>query len=56
LEVTKFNSINSVGPTWLINFLDVEDESERERVKRDCFERVSTLIKKLGIKEYIDII
>ena len=54
--LTKFNSINSVGPTWLINFLGVEDESERERVKRDCFERVSTLIKKLGIKEYIDII
>jgi hypothetical protein len=51
--LAKFNSINSVGPTWLVKFLGIEDESERERVKRDCFERVTALIKKLGIKEYI---
>jgi len=52
--LAKFSSINSVGPTWLVKFLGIEDESERERVKRDCFERVTALINKLGIKEYIE--
>ncbi|MCL6088185.1 MAG: hypothetical protein M1475_07210 [Actinobacteria bacterium] len=52
--LAKFNSINSIGPTWLVNFLGIEDESEIERIKRDCFERVTALIKKLGIKEYIE--
>ena len=52
--LAKFNDINSVGPTWLVNFLGITDESERERIKRDCFERVTALIKKLGIKEYIE--
>jgi len=52
--LAKFNNINSIGPTWLINFLSIDNESERERVKRDCFERVTTLIKKLGIKEYTE--
>lgn len=53
--LSKFNGINSVGPTWLVNFLGIEDEGERERIKRDCFERVTTLIKKLGIKEYVTV-
>jgi len=52
--LAKFNNINSIGPTWLINFLGIENESEKERIRRDCFERVTTLIKKLGIKEYIE--
>jgi hypothetical protein len=51
--LAKFNDTDSVGPTWLINFLDIADENERERIKRDCFERVTALIKKLGIKEYV---
>jgi hypothetical protein len=53
--LAKFNNINSIGPTWLINFLGIENEDERERIIRDCFERVTTLIKKLGIKEYVEI-
>ena len=52
--LAKFNSINSIGPTWLVKFLDIEDNDERERVKRDSFERVAALIKKLGIKEYVE--
>jgi len=52
--LTKFNSINSAGPTWLINFLGIENEIEGERIRRDCFERVTALIKKLDIKEYIE--
>ena len=52
--LAKFNNINSTGPTWLINFLGIENESEKERIRRDCFERVTTLIKKIGIKEYTE--
>ena len=52
--LAKFNSINSIGPAWLIKFLDIEDNDERERVKRDCFERVVALMEKLGIKEYVE--
>ncbi len=52
--LVKFNGINSIGPTWLVKFLDIEDNDERERVKRDSFERVAALIKKLGIKEYAE--
>ena len=52
--LAKFNNINSVGPTWLISFLSIENDSEKERIKRDCFERVTTLMKILGIEEYVD--
>jgi hypothetical protein len=52
--LAKFNSVNSIGTTWLINFLGIEDDIEIERIKRDCFERVTALIKKLGIKEYVE--
>ncbi len=52
--LAKFNNINSIGPTWLINFLGIENEGEKDRIRRDCFERVTTLMKKLGIKEYIE--
>lgn len=51
--LVKFNGINSIGPTWLVKFLDIEDNDERERVKRDCFERVAALMEKLRIKEYV---
>lgn len=52
--LAKFNDINSIGPTWLVKFLDIEDNDEKERVKRDCFERVLALMEKLGIKEYFE--
>ena len=52
--LAKFNGINSIGPTWLVKFLDIEDNDERERVKRDCFERVAALMEKLRIKEYVE--
>lgn len=52
--LSKFNDINSIGPTWLVEFLDIEDQDERERVKRDCFERVTTLMEKLGVDKYIE--
>ena len=52
--LSKFNKINSIGPTWLVEFLDIEDREEGERVKRDSFERVAVLMEKLEIKEYVE--
>ena len=49
---SKFNNIDSIGPTWLVQFLNIEDREEIDRVKRDVFERITTFIQKLGIKEF----
>lgn len=49
---SKFNSIDSIGPTWLVQFLNIEDHEEMDRLKRDSFERITTFIQKLGIKEF----
>lgn len=49
---SKFNSIDSIGPTWLIQFLNIEDREEIDRLKRDSFERITTFMQKLGIKEF----
>lgn len=51
---TKFNGVNSIGPTWLVQFLNIEDQEEIERLKRDSFERVTALMQKLGIKEFTE--
>ena len=29
----KFKDIDAPGPVWLINFEDIDDEEEKERVK-----------------------
>ena len=52
--LAKFNSINSIGPTWLVKFLYIEEQDEKERIKRDSFERVTALMEKLGIKEFVE--
>lgn len=49
---SKFNSVDSIGPTWLTKFLNIEDQDEIDRLKRDAFERVNTFIHELGIKEF----
>jgi len=50
--LTKFDSIDAVGPTWLVKFLDIEDDEEIDRIKRDVYERVNILMEKLGIKKF----
>jgi len=49
---TKFDSVDAIGPTWLVKFLDIEDEEEIQRIKRDAYERISTLMKKVGVKKF----
>jgi hypothetical protein len=48
----KFKSIDAPGPVWLINFEDVDEEEERERLKRDAYERVNAFLDALGIEEF----
>ena len=48
----KFKDIDALGPVWLINFEDIDDEEEKERVKRDAYERVNTFLDTLGIEEF----
>jgi hypothetical protein len=48
----KFKNIDAPGPVWLINFEDVEEEEERERLRRDSYERVNAFLDALGIEEF----
>jgi len=48
----KFKDIDAPGPDWLIKFEDIEDEEEKERVKRDAYERVNAFLEILGIEEF----
>jgi hypothetical protein len=45
----KFSSENDFGPRSVIDFEGIEDAEEQDRIKRDAYERVNALLKKLGI-------
>jgi hypothetical protein len=45
----KFKSPEHLGPNHVADFNEVRDPEERERLKRDVFERVNALMEKLGI-------
>lgn len=48
----KFENIDSPGPTWIVNFEEIEDPEERDRIKRDAFERVNGLLDIIAIKPF----
>ncbi len=48
----KFKDIESPGPVWITNFEEIDDEEEKERVKRDAFERVNALLDALHIEPF----
>lgn len=48
----KFKNTNAAGLVWLINFEDVDDEEEKERLRRDAYERVNAFLDALGIEEF----
>ena len=45
----KFASATAVGPIHVADFYEVNDEKEREVIQRDAYERVSYLVKNLGV-------
>jgi len=48
----KFDSIDSVGPVWIINFMEISDKEEAEQIKRDAFERINALLDALKIGSF----
>lgn len=44
-----FASENNLGPKFVVDFEEVDDPEEKERIKRDAYERVNAFLKKLGI-------
>ena len=48
----KFVSVDDVGPTSVVDFDEIEDRGERERTKRDAFERVNALLDILNVAEF----
>ena len=51
----RFNDVNAAGPVWVANFLEIDDGEEKERVKRDAFERVNAFLEALDIKEFQEV-
>ncbi|MGV8058743.1 MAG: hypothetical protein AB2L12_12075 [Smithellaceae bacterium] len=43
-----FSSIESLGPKFVANFEEADDQEEVERITRDAFERINAFLKRLG--------
>ena len=50
---TKFSSVDGIGPTAVADFLEIVDQEERDRIKREAFELVDAFMKSLGIKPFL---
>ena len=48
----KFKDMNAPGLDWIIKFEDIDDEEEKESVKRDAHERVNAFLDTLEIEEF----
>lgn len=44
-----FASEDKIGPKFVVDFEELDDPEEKERIKRDAYERVNAFLKKLGI-------
>jgi stress response protein SCP2 len=49
---SKFANINSIGPKWIANFEELDDQEQKELLLRDAFERVNALLDQLKISPY----
>lgn len=48
----KFETINSIGPKFVADFLEISNPEEIERIKREAFELVNRLMDKIGINRF----
>ena len=48
----KFKDMNAPGLDWIIKFEDIDDEEEKESVKREAYERVNSFLDTLAIEEF----
>lgn len=49
---TRFKDVESPGPVWVTNFEEIDDEEEKERVRRDAFERANAFLDALDINPF----
>ena len=50
----KFIEISSPGPVWTANFFEIENEEEKEAIRRDVYEKVNALLNGLNIEVFKD--
>jgi hypothetical protein len=49
---SKFESVNSLGPNYVADFLEISESEERDIIKREAFELVTELMEQLEISPY----
>ena len=52
MALWKRRKKKKVGPTYVVDFDEIGDREERDRIKRDAFERVNAVLDILKIAEY----
>ncbi len=50
----KFKTLDGPGPVWVVNFLEIDDAEEKERIQRDVYERVNAFLGQIGVEPYQD--
>ena len=48
----KFESVNSIGPNFVIDFLEITDSDARENMKREAYEYVKAFLDELEITSF----
>ena len=48
----KFLSPEHVSPVWVTEFMEIDDDEEIARVRRDAYEKVCYLLDRLEIGQY----
>ena len=48
----KFDNIDSIGPTRVAKFQEIQDEEETERVKRDSYEIINAFLIGIEVEKY----
>jgi len=48
----KFETVNSIGPNFVADFLEISEPEEKEIKKREAFELINALMDEIGIKPF----
>jgi len=46
----KFATVDAIGPTWVADFSETTEPEEKDRIQREAFEIVNSVLDALGIK------
>lgn len=50
----KFATVDAIGPTWAAEFSEITEQEEKERIQREAFEIVNSVLEALGIKPFTE--